>query len=1118
MPPAFWKSSDKHIVTRVLRGKRDAFGELVERYLTRVHAVAYARTSNRADAEEAAQEAFLQAFTSLDRLKDPSRFGPWLLTIARRTASSHARRTHRDSVRADEIPVPEPPLDIAHVQQREIHGLLHEELARLEETQREILLLYYFGGRNTRETAEFLGISVAAARKRLQRAREALGTALVDRLGDALQVERPRATRTAGIMAAIATAPVAWKAAHAATGGLSALLLTPKALVTAAIVVIAGVAVVTTAILNTPPSGQETTTAAVATPQTSAEPEAPSHDESRDVSASPDTSTAAAEESPRELQPHECLLKGRVVHADTGEGIPHVRVMSRSVFDGRTDAKGAFEVVVHRGTLMRVAIEDDTYALAVPVSQMHAPKDEPEFEMLLEAAPGASLSGRIFDVETKEALPDVELRLETAGQRHQDTISGPEGTFSFERLPPGRYEIETVAEGHVQVDGSKTWVKLKRSQRFEGLPVPMQEGIVIAGIAAGVSPERYRPHIEVRTLDDHGYRLKYATPRVSEDGAFSITLPKRPGQRMVLWAWNQFDVASPVLGPFDLDSQDTKNLKVDLVETATIEGTIVDPSGRPLRDAYPRLFARGEPRDPLHGLGLGPEKSALPDSEGRFCIEGMPPGEYWLFATTSAYTSRHPEPDLRVKLSLRAGQRVEGLPLDCHGAGTLSISGVVVDPDGKPVRSARVCAYGGALDTHGHRRELTDKQGRFRLDGLLRGEYKIEASMSPYLSSMKQTVQAGGASFKLALRPAAEIELTVLNARTGKPVPVYGMGVSQIPLLCDTGTRSTGATSILRRVHPGVNTLRVKAEGYEPHEQTVHVGPGPAKSNRVIVRLQPGAAYRGVVLSPNGEPVSGATVAFELMRTRAALSNQGSHDATRVVTDAEGRFAIKGTAKDGSELWAYHRNYWRGSAQATPGRETSIMLQPAGRIEGRVTVNGEPARLFYVTVRRDSSDSVYPSMATTLAPGGFVLAPLPPGTFTVDAKSTVGSENGGGRPPSASSTATQLAEVVPGRTTVVDFSFSVETGAIGGRVTVDGAPAKGATVGCRMQTPAGEQNGGRVETDADGRYRIEDLQPGTASLYVRIGENEPQGMRIERVEGVTVKANRTTRQDIRCAK
>ena len=78
MPPAFWKSSDKHIVARVLRGNRDAFGELVDRYLTRVHAVAYARTGNRADAEEAAQEAFLQAFVSLDHLQYPSRFGPWL--------------------------------------------------------------------------------------------------------------------------------------------------------------------------------------------------------------------------------------------------------------------------------------------------------------------------------------------------------------------------------------------------------------------------------------------------------------------------------------------------------------------------------------------------------------------------------------------------------------------------------------------------------------------------------------------------------------------------------------------------------------------------------------------------------------------------------------------------------------------------------------------------------------------------------------------------------------------------------------------------------------------------------------------------------------------------------
>ncbi len=78
--------SDKELVGQVLHGRTEAYAQLVERHLHGTHAIAYARAGNVPDAEDAVQEAFLRAFEKLRTLRDPAKFGSWLLTIARHEA------------------------------------------------------------------------------------------------------------------------------------------------------------------------------------------------------------------------------------------------------------------------------------------------------------------------------------------------------------------------------------------------------------------------------------------------------------------------------------------------------------------------------------------------------------------------------------------------------------------------------------------------------------------------------------------------------------------------------------------------------------------------------------------------------------------------------------------------------------------------------------------------------------------------------------------------------------------------------------------------------------------------------------------------------------------------
>ena len=91
--------SDARSVEQVLAGHTHAFESLVRRHLAAVSGLAYAQIGNRADAEDATQEAFLRAFRSLDTLRDGGKFLPWLAGITRNVCSGFKRSALRHAWR-----------------------------------------------------------------------------------------------------------------------------------------------------------------------------------------------------------------------------------------------------------------------------------------------------------------------------------------------------------------------------------------------------------------------------------------------------------------------------------------------------------------------------------------------------------------------------------------------------------------------------------------------------------------------------------------------------------------------------------------------------------------------------------------------------------------------------------------------------------------------------------------------------------------------------------------------------------------------------------------------------------------------------------------------------------
>lgn len=214
-------------------GDRAAYGRIVAACQNTVTAVALAITHDVPASEDIAQEAFLSAWQHLKRLQNPSSFLPWLRQITRNLARDHLRANrHRplDGEGADiaiELAADPSPTPMQQLVEDEREHAAAELISALPEDSREVLLLFYREGQSSQQVALLLGLSDAAVRKRLSRARQSLREDLLARFGEFAAGSAPGAAFTGIIATAltIASPPAAATGilGIAATGGAKTL-------------------------------------------------------------------------------------------------------------------------------------------------------------------------------------------------------------------------------------------------------------------------------------------------------------------------------------------------------------------------------------------------------------------------------------------------------------------------------------------------------------------------------------------------------------------------------------------------------------------------------------------------------------------------------------------------------------------------------------------------------------------------------------------------------------------------------------------------------------------------------------------------------------------------------
>ncbi|MBA7476122.1 RNA polymerase sigma-H factor [subsurface metagenome] len=156
--------SETRLVEAAIDGDIDSFGKLCRRYYGPMVAIAYSVVSDHQLAEDAAQESFARALVSLRKLKNQTRFAPWLAAICRNVAKDMVATKVRQISTKDFS-------QAARNNHDENAPVIRRAIEHLPVSGKELIVLRYYNGLSYEQIASVLGISQAAINGRLTRAK-----------------------------------------------------------------------------------------------------------------------------------------------------------------------------------------------------------------------------------------------------------------------------------------------------------------------------------------------------------------------------------------------------------------------------------------------------------------------------------------------------------------------------------------------------------------------------------------------------------------------------------------------------------------------------------------------------------------------------------------------------------------------------------------------------------------------------------------------------------------------------------------------------------------------------------------------------------------------------------
>ncbi|HZQ38423.1 MAG TPA: RNA polymerase sigma factor [Dehalococcoidia bacterium] len=185
--------TDEQLVAAFLGGDAEAYEELVRRYSRRIFNFVYRMIGSYADADDVAQDVFVQVYRSLPAARTDLPFKPWLYVIARNKCLDFVKRKRpvlfadvdgpddEGSSITERVPDPDPlPEELA--ERADLQRILHEAVLELPERYRQVVAMRYTGDLSFAEIADALNVPENTVKTHFHRAKALLRTWLLARL------------------------------------------------------------------------------------------------------------------------------------------------------------------------------------------------------------------------------------------------------------------------------------------------------------------------------------------------------------------------------------------------------------------------------------------------------------------------------------------------------------------------------------------------------------------------------------------------------------------------------------------------------------------------------------------------------------------------------------------------------------------------------------------------------------------------------------------------------------------------------------------------------------------------------------------------------------------------